>query len=717
VKLTSARARRRRFAAIKSLVALITNDSVDSAHQSKAVHAVVAIPADALAPHHGDLAALVQTLCAKQNARGLDLLDGLAEFAFEQTVASHVVDFVAVLARSLESPSADMRLRAGQTACSLLLATKDVDAASPLRAMGVALPMAVLNSVAACIKSAELDGDVEASLSKLTAMSETHPWTIERDLGAMCNTLLQIGESPEVSPSGKACATELLGSVLARRGASAVKDTAFVTRTLQTLAALQMNDDEFNEDFDVFACPSAEDLFHMIVNGPRASALTAVLLLAEANAGKKADAIALLVQLFSVCKPLLGNADWRARTAGLSMIGCTIDALKKAWGPNTGEFAAGACRLAQSDPHPRVRLMAAACLQTLLLCGIGQQVRKANHQVIVGSLVQALMSNESRDPPSTRCGVLMAIEAFFHKDALPSELATTYLDGLVQALARVLSLSDSPVAIQVCVMNALSKICQCAGAAFARYYDALVPGLKVVASGSDVDLSRAAMTCTATVAEAVGKERFASDATALISMFLQRRQSVAAVSNKEQLDDLEGFFNFLGRVAKVLGADFAPILPHVLDLVLTAARADLGIDVAETAPGAEGDFRSDAASGHTTTVANVHGVVRPPPLRAALTSAHARRARSESPPTFTPSSCALRRFAASTTWPTAWAAPCRRATSSAAPPWCCPTLPTAAARRSSTRRQPRPWARCCTRCAITTSRRPTASLRCASACS
>ena len=48
------------------------------------------------------------------------------------------------------------------------------------------------------------------------------------------------------------------------------------------------------------------------------------------------------------------------------------------------------------------------------------------------------------------------------KHSLSSETTKLYLDGLVQALVRVLSQVDSPAAIpsvQVCAMNALARVC------------------------------------------------------------------------------------------------------------------------------------------------------------------------------------------------------------------------------------------------------------------
>jgi len=132
-------------------------------------------------------------------------------------------------------------------------------------------------------------------------------------------------------------------------------------------------------------------------------------------------------------------------------------------------------------------------------------------------------------------------------------------------------------------------VCECGRDDFARFYDGLVPGLKQVAAGSDSDLSRAAMLCIATVAECVGKvrsltvpfkrsdvacvkERFALDATDMIGMFLQRRQAVPSVSNKEQVEDLDGFFGFVSRVSTVLQSGFMPFVPHVLPLLLQAAQ-------------------------------------------------------------------------------------------------------------------------------------------------
>jgi len=95
-----------------------------------------------------------------------------------------------------------------------------------------------------------------------------------------------------------------------------------------------------------------------------------------------------------------------------------------------------------------------------------------------------------------------------------------------------------------------------------------------------------------------------------MGVFLQRRQQIQAVSNKEQAEDLEGFFNFVARVSTVMGVDFAPFLPHVLPLVLQAAQADLSIDVSESMPDAEQAFHSDNVTGEATAVASVRGVVR-----------------------------------------------------------------------------------------------------------
>ena len=61
-------------------------------------------------------------------------------------------------------------------------------------------------------------------------------------------------------------------------------------------------------------------------------------------------------------------------------------------------------------------MCAACCVNTLMAVPeIGVQARKKAHAVVVSALVRALMGNEARDPPSTRCAVLLAIETFFDK--------------------------------------------------------------------------------------------------------------------------------------------------------------------------------------------------------------------------------------------------------------------------------------------------------------
>jgi len=566
----------------------------------------------------------------------LFLVESFSEFGYSDKIAG---PFAAVIAQVLGGGNAvavNDQLLAVRAGIALVLACETAAQNPTLKELASALPTAAIKAVArAIVQEEEDESQLEQTMEALASLADACGWALDATLAANCSMLLDVCENENVSASIKSLAMSVFASIMARKGGSASKDTAFATRTVRCILKMQVEDEEFEGDFDANMSPDEDDILALSQNGPRGSALDTLTQLAHGSAGITADANSFLMLVLGQVRPLLVAQDWRARVAALSTVSVIAAPLEKAFKPMLADVVGGASKMLAEDPHPRVRLTAAACIHTLLDASkkIGKEMRKSLHAVMIPTMAKALTENETKDAVSTRCAILLALCKFYggvnrrssggaegddaeggdDEDAIvvvPKSAIAPYMDGLVSLLVRVLQTS-SQSAVQIRAMDALSALGTQAKTDFGKFYTSLVPGIKVALQQTQDPLVKsAAMILVATCAETVDKATFSKDAAEVVGWFLQRhhQQLANSASSKEETSELQGLFQFSERVASVLGADFAPFMVHLLPLVCDAAKADLGITISENVVADKNHVEQDETSGQATAVAKLRGV-------------------------------------------------------------------------------------------------------------
>jgi hypothetical protein len=161
------------------------------------------------------------------------------------------------------------------------------------------------------------------------------------------------------------------------------------------------------------------------------------------------------------------------------------------------------------------------------------------------------------------------------------------LDTLIGKLLALLQQGRKNV--QEGALTSLASVADCAQEYFVRYYDTCMPLLRHVlehAQDSTQRLMRAkALECISLVGMAVGKERFGSDAGAV----MQYIQAVTA----QGLEPDDPFGSYMvqagARICTTLGPDFIPYLPIVMPEMLQAAQLEPDVVVRDSDDEAEED--------------------------------------------------------------------------------------------------------------------------------
>jgi streptomycin 6-kinase len=191
------------------------------------------------------------------------------------------------------------------------------------------------------------------------------------------------------------------------------------------------------------------------------------------------------------------------------------------------------------------------------------------HQIVVPAIIPVLDSPEPRVQAHAAAALVNFCEEA-EKDVLEP-----YLDDLLTHLFQLL---QSPKRyVQEQALSTIATIADSAEAAFAKYYDTLMPLLFSVLqqeNTKELRLLRAkAMECATLIALAVGKERLGNDAMTLVRLLAGIQQSIVDADDPQA----QYLMHCWGRMCRVLGADFLPFLPSVMPplMELASAKADI----------------------------------------------------------------------------------------------------------------------------------------------
>ncbi|GAB2286974.1 hypothetical protein Dimus_021362 [Dionaea muscipula] len=245
------------------------------------------------------------------------------------------------------------------------------------------------------------------------------------------------------------------------------------------------------------------------------------------------------------------------------------------------------------DPHPRVRWAAINAVGQLST-DLGPDLQEKHHQRVLPALAAAMddMAN-----PRVQAHAASAI-LNFSENCTP-ELLTPYLDGIVSKLLGLLQ--NGKQMVQEGALTALASVADSSQEHFQKYYDPVMPYLKVIlvnaTDKSNRMLRAKAMECISLVGMAVGKETFRDDAKQVMEVLMSLQGSEMEADDPITSYMLQAW----ARLCKCLGQDFLPYMNVVMPPLLRSAN--LKPDVTITSADSDNDIEdSDDDSMETITL-------------------------------------------------------------------------------------------------------------------
>lgn len=275
----------------------------------------------------------------------------------------------------------------------------------------------------------------------------------------------------------------------------------------------------------------------------------------------------ILEPTFSWLPRMMLSDTWRDRHAALMAISAISEGCRDLMTSELSkvlEIVVPALR----DPHPRVRWAGCNALGQMSTDFAGTMQEKY-HQIVVPAIIPVLNSPE----PRVQAHAAAALVNFCEE--AEKETLEPYLDDL---LTNLFTLLQSPKRyVQEQALSTIATIADSAEAAFAKYYDTLMPLLFNVLqqeSTKELRLLRAkAMECATLIALAVGKERLGQDATLLVQLLASIQVGIVDADDPQA----QYLMHCWGRMCRVLGQDFVPYLDSVMPplIELASAKADI----------------------------------------------------------------------------------------------------------------------------------------------
>ncbi|KAJ2078427.1 importin subunit beta-3 [Coemansia sp. RSA 988] len=430
------------------------------------------------------------------------------------------------------------------------------------------------------------DGD-EAGLTEallaLVEAAEAAPKLFRAMLGSVVEFATEVGRRTELESATRQAAVELLVTLAEAAPGMCRKNgqfcAALVPVCLQMLSSVEDDEEWHTTDTLDEADNEADDVFGEQTLDRVANAL----------GGKQ-----LLPAAFGFIPQMLASDEWQQRHAALMAISSIGEGCYKLMRGELERVVQMVARCAQ-DSHARVRYAVCNCLGQMAT-DFAPQLQEEHHAAVVGVLV-ALMGEAAAPRVQTHAAAAMVNFA----EEAPHSVLEPYLDAL---LARLLAmLGSSQRYVQEQAITTIATVADTAQARFGAYYATIMPLLlDVLAQATDRDhrlLRGKAMECATFVALAVGRATAENDLPRLVTLLTQTQQTVTEPDDP-QAAYLQASW---ARLCKLMGADFAPLLPVVMPPLVAAARQQPDFAVL----GADEDAEASYAAEDGWEFANIGG--------------------------------------------------------------------------------------------------------------
>ncbi|KAJ2557738.1 importin subunit beta-3 [Coemansia sp. RSA 1933] len=439
-----------------------------------------------------------------------------------------------------------VRLAALQAAVAYILANE-----SKARAGLAPMVPHMLSVLEPLFRDGDETGLVEA-VSALIEAADEAPKLFAGVLGSLITFVTEIGKNSEMENTTRQTALELLVTLAEAAPGMCRKNTQFCAAVVPVCMEM-MSSIEDDEDWHTTDVLEDSDNEENHVFGEQAMDRLAIAL-----GGKQ-----LLPTAFNYIPQMLGSQEWSQRHAALMAISSIGEGCYKIMRSELQKILELVVPFFK-DPNARVRYAVCNCVGQMAT-DFAPLMQEKHHQLVLASLVPAMA-----DAASPRVQAHAAAAMVNFAEEATKAVLDPYLDTLFE---RLLTMLSSPKRyVQEQAITTIATLADNAQGKFAKYYSTIMPMLlNVLAQASDKDhrlLRGKAIECATFIALAVGKDTFAPDVERVVALLTHIQQTVT------EADDPQASYlqSAWARLCKLMGKDFAPILPVVMPPLIAAAN-------------------------------------------------------------------------------------------------------------------------------------------------
>ncbi|KAJ0407950.1 hypothetical protein ATCC90586_006322 [Pythium insidiosum] len=523
----------------------------------------------------------------------LDLVANLSSYAPE-LVAPHKESFLTLFTNSLNDASGEVQIASLKAASSFLLTLEKQQ-----EVVAFAIIVSPMLRILQVLMQNEDDATLRDVLSSLVQITEVHPKFFRGSLDDVARAMLCIAAAQNLDGETRELALEFLLSLCEYAGGM-VRKSAFIVQSVVPLAMQLMcevpEDEQWIHKFDdpeTFT-ETADDEENI-----SDAAAAAVDRLSTALGGS-----AVLPVAIPVITSFLADVDWKKRRAALYTT-CLLGEGSKALMTRELDNVVRLVLPFLTDAHPRVQYAAVHCIGQLAEdfaeVEKGRNFQARYHNEVLPALTAIIQCDGVL---RTRALAASVVINFCNVAVCKAKHVKKHAQALLEALFH--AMRTCPRQVQEQAITAVASVAKVIGADFERFYGIFMPlAMDVLknAQGTEYALLRGkAMESIALIGQAVGKERFAEDAKAVMEILVQVHSS----------EDVEGpevqyVAQSCVRIGSILKEDFVPYLPYVIPPLLKQAKIEPDVVLTDI-EGDEDEENVDNSSGRDTMTVEIEGV-------------------------------------------------------------------------------------------------------------
>ncbi|PON31128.1 hypothetical protein TGAM01_v200548 [Trichoderma gamsii] len=406
------------------------------------------------------------------------------------------------------------------------------------------------------IKDSQDSDDLSKALVALIDLAETAPKMFKLLFHNLVQFSISVVQDKELDTICRQNALELMATFADYAPSMCRKDASYTTDMITQCLSLMTDLGE--DDDDAAEWLSSDDLEADESDQNHVAGEQTMDRLANKLGGQT-----ILAPTFNWLPRMMTSMAWRDRHAALMAISAISEGCRDLMMGELGQVLDLVIPALQ-DPHPRVRWAGCNALGQMST-DFAPKMQTDFYDRILKAIIPVLNSPEARVKSHAAAALVN-----FCEEAEKSILEP-YLDELLSHLFQLLQSEKRFVQEQA--LSTIATIADAAEAAFAKYYDTLMPLLVNVLQNQnekEYRLLRAkAMECATLIALAVGKERLGQDAMTLVNLLAHIQTNITDADDPQA----QYLMHCWGRMCRVLGTDFIPFLENVMPPLLELAMA------------------------------------------------------------------------------------------------------------------------------------------------